>query len=72
MSIALTEFLLARIAEDEITAHYAILHGPLDRNEIFGGQWFGWVTHAERHLPAHVLAEYKAKRAIIAVVSDKD
>lgn len=67
MAVDITRFLDERITEDERAAHYALLYGPLNRNEIFGGQWFGWVSHAERHMPARILAECEAKRTVIAM-----
>lgn len=60
----LTEFLLARIAEDESAAMYALSRddgGALD----YGGQWFGAVKHAERWEPTRALAECKAKQEVV-------
>jgi hypothetical protein len=62
--MTLTEFLLARIAEDEARAHYALSRGGGGALE-YGGQWYGAIKHAERWEPARALAECAAKRAII-------
>jgi hypothetical protein len=62
--MTLTEFLLARIAEDEESARFAMSRndgGALD----YAGQWFGAVGHAERWEPVRVLAECEAKRRIV-------
>lgn len=69
--ITLTDFLLARIAEDK-----AVARAALDLNRRFDGDG-GWtpagledpwpeeVAHITRHDPARVLAECKAKRRIV-------
>jgi len=63
--MTLTEFLLARISEDEARAHYALSRGDGGALE-YGGQWYGAIQHAKRWEPARVLAECAAKRAIVA------
>ena len=60
----LTEFLLARIAEDEGTAVYAQSRDDL-QPEDWAGWWFGHHQHYTRHDPARVIAECEAKRAIV-------
>lgn len=62
-------FLLARIAEDESVARYALSRddgGALD----YGGQWFGAVEHARRWEPTRVLAECEAKRSIVGICQE--
>jgi len=61
----ITDFLLARIAEDEVTAGAALN----DQVSVPVGAtvWHqSTMPHVARHNPARVLAECKAKRAIIA------
>jgi hypothetical protein len=60
----LTEFLLARIAEDEGTAIYAQTRYDLEP-EDWGGWWFGHQQHYSRYDPARVIAECEAKRRIV-------
>ena len=61
-TLTLTEFLLARIAEDEAEARKA---GPMWRNE-WSAEDVDVTLHIERHDPARVLAECEAKRRIVA------
>jgi Family of unknown function (DUF6221) len=75
--VTLTEFLLARIAEDEAAAQYALAHAI--RGEDFDHQWKwihlyrlkdrqrGWSSghHDGAPSPARVLAECEAKRRIV-------
>ena len=60
--MTITEFLLARIAEDEAAAKAAAPWSTGSRHE---GQPLDWSIHFDRWSPARVLAECKAKRAII-------
>lgn len=66
--MTLTEFLLARIAEDEVAARQA-------RDRIYPTMWSEdvgkmhgqhVVAHVERHAPDRVLAECETKRRIVA------
>lgn len=69
MTVTLTDFLLARIAEDEAVASYAATRGaPTDTD--FGGWWLGHYRHANRWSPARVLAECAAKRRIVKRCAD--
>lgn len=65
--MTITEFLLARIAEDEARAHYALSRGDGGALE-YGGQWYGAIKHAERWEPTRVLAECEAKRSLIGLL----
>jgi len=67
--MTLTEFLLARIAEDEQRAHYALTYGDSGALE-YGGQWYGAIKHAERWEPARVLAECDVKTEIVGLYED--
>lgn len=71
--MTLTEFLLARIAEDEAAARRALVdeHG----NQVWQAQQ--WVeletdalTHVYRHDPHAVLAECEAKRRLIEAAEE--
>jgi len=73
---ALTDFLLARIADDEAAARAAVgsssVEWQADRYRvIFGGEWevadanVQTAAHIARHDPARVLAECEAKRRIV-------
>lgn len=79
-TLTLSEFLLARIAEDEAAARAAGGAHWLVREVPYQGVWFvgtdadylppdaseSYETeHAERHDPARVLAEVDAKRRIV-------
>lgn len=79
--MTLTEFLLARIADDEAVAREAInpeslyLWGdrslppiPVERwpDDVRGYLGGSWGEHCARHDPTRVLAECAAKRAIVA------
>lgn len=79
--LTLTEFLLARIAEDEAAArsgqHWRyrqygqrmggeVYHGSaLIAEDWVGTGFYGWSEHIARHDPARVLAACDAKRAIV-------
>lgn len=63
----ITEFILARVAEDEATARYATTRGPINERDT-EGWWFGHYQHYTRHSPERVLAECEAKRRIAALV----
>lgn len=65
--MTLTEFLLARIAEDEAAASYASTRGDFDWEQDAGGWWLGFYDHYRRHDPVRVLAECEAKRRIVEV-----
>ena len=65
--MTLTEFLLARIDEDETMARTAV--SPW-RNE-WTSEDVGVTMHIERHDPARVLAECKARRRIVAAFEDE-
>jgi hypothetical protein len=65
---SLVDFLLQRIEEDEQTAEKAERYGSA---VWYGNSYQSGLTRlAERFEPARVLAECRAKRAIIAQVSD--
>jgi hypothetical protein len=64
--MTLIEFLLARIAEDEAAAQYALTRGGGGTLE-YGGQWYGAIKHAERWEPARVLVECEKNRQIVAL-----
>jgi len=76
--MTLTEFLEARIAEDEEVARGAVdeqqgghWHEPGDDMPMFGFSValpLTFAEHAARHDPARVLAECEAKRRIVASV----
>lgn len=61
--MTITEFLLARIAEDEAVARDV---DDVAWAGLFDGTWGGVNDHGARHDPARVLAECEAKRRIIA------
>ncbi len=70
----LSEFLLARIAEDEAVAKSASMEVPQAREEgevwgvWIGRKWYqstAYAVHATRYNPARVLAECEAKRRIV-------
>jgi len=58
------EFVLARVAEDEVVARSAIADGEGARD--WAGTEGATDAHIARHDPARVLAECAAKRAILA------
>ena len=60
----LADFLLARIAEDEAAAHYAMTRDAVNDGD-WAGWWLGHQQHYSRHDPARVLAECAAKRRLI-------
>lgn len=71
-TLTLTEFLLARIAEDEVTARTALV---VDGRQVWQVQ--DWIeldnevlAHTDRHDPHRVLAECEAKRRIVNIVPD--
>jgi hypothetical protein len=67
----LVEFLTARLAEDEHRAQYALSRGPIAADDpMFGGMWYGLWAHTTRHLPARVLREVGAMRAIIEAADE--
>jgi hypothetical protein len=90
--VTITEFMEARIAEDEAMARAAIRHGDgawragdepdpegdvYDERAIYGddlhiydegGHDENHAAHIARHDPARVLAECKAKRAVLAEI----
>jgi hypothetical protein len=61
-TLTITDFLLARIAEDEAVAQVAA--GPNWTTGAMGDK--PHMIHKRRHDPVRVLAECKAKRAIVA------
>lgn len=76
MSETITEFLLARITEDEAVAKAAQGFAHLDGGQSGAGHWkVDWTgmrfpekavaDYAAHHDPARILAECAAKRAII-------
>jgi len=78
----LTEFLIARIGEDEAVARAAVVDGwivheyPYEgtsvtdyEREDYEGDLSAAGAHIEAHSPARVLAECESKRAIIADVA---
>lgn len=72
--MTLIEFLLARIAEDEVVARAALTDG--NSNQIWQVQ--DWIeldaevlAHVHRHDPHRVLAECEAKRRIVAMWLDE-
>jgi len=69
--MTLAEFLLARIAEDEVVARAAMVDDGLIRaairaNDAAKGRAAD-VAHIARHDPARVLAECEAKRRIMGL-----
>lgn len=67
--MTITEFLLARIAEDEIEV------GPADPDESAGPNGIGWaevgaLSEVLMARPSRVLAECEVKRQIVALASD--
>lgn len=79
-TLTLTDFLLARIAEDEAVAERAAGAHRTSKWTLDGGIYAGhpvdevvdWVygdasEHIARHDPARVLAECKAKRTIVGM-----
>lgn len=70
--LALVEFLLAQIAEDEERARISrstLLIADLDRCGVPGSDEQATFRHHERWEPPRVLAEVEAKRAILAEIS---
>src|SRR5690348_14236909 len=75
----LTEFLLARIAEDEAVAQASAPYSwTADGGDVYAGHptaliaeyvEVSWAAHIARHDPARVLAECKAKREIVGLYS---
>jgi len=61
--VRLTEFLLARIAEDEAVAQEATWQS--EHYSVFSYLWAEDGRHVARHNPARVLAECEAKRRIV-------
>ena len=74
--MTLTDFLLARIAEDEAVASSAADDFAWQREQDFGGFTVKVYDHIVRHDPARVLAECEARRRIVgyllAAVSEGD
>jgi len=79
----LTEFLLARIGDDEAAARAAIGSSAADWQQdryrvVFGGEWevaeanVQTAAHIARHDPARVLAQCAAYREIVALHSAYD
>lgn len=64
-TLTLTEFLLARIAEDEQRAAYAESRDGNLSDHDTAGWWLGHYQHYTRHDPARVLRECEAKRRIV-------
>jgi hypothetical protein len=72
--MSLSEFLLARIAEDEQAAAYATTRAKVGEHAPggWGGWWIGHYHHYIRHDPARVLAECDAERRIVAWCSERE
>jgi hypothetical protein len=63
--VTLTEFLLTRIAEDEIAARMAVKAAGASWSSKPRPRGFSTDVHVARHDPARVLAECEAKRVIV-------
>lgn len=70
----ITDFLLARIAEDEALAQSILDRSapdPWDNPMETGNFWPEEVAFSDRHSPARVLAECAAKRGVIDIFKDR-
>ena len=65
----ITDFILARVAEDERAAHYAMTRDPLNDRDT-EGWWIGHYQHYTRHDPARVVAQCEAIRRVVLSCSE--